>query len=133
MNNWLLVLFGFLSGIIGGMGMGGGTLLVPLLSFLDMSQKTVQAINLISFLPMCIVALCFHSKNHLVQKQHVGWIIVPAVLSAIAGALLTQHTENKVLKICFGVFLVAVGIWQLVLSIKAMVQSKNKGSCPTKQ
>ncbi len=33
MQIFLLILFGFLSGIIGGMGMGGGTLLVPLLSF----------------------------------------------------------------------------------------------------
>ncbi len=57
MQIFLLILFGFLSGIIGGMGMGGGTLLTPLLSFLDLEQKTIQAINLISFLPMCCVAL----------------------------------------------------------------------------
>ena len=46
---FLLILVGFLAGVIGGMGMGGGTILVPLLSFLDLGQKSVQATNLISF------------------------------------------------------------------------------------
>ena len=45
MQIFLLILFGFLSGIIGGMGMGGGTLLVPLLSFLDLVKKTINAIK----------------------------------------------------------------------------------------
>lgn len=53
----LLIVFGFLGGILGGMGMGGGTLLIPLLSFLDIPQRTIQAINLIGFLPMSAVAL----------------------------------------------------------------------------
>ena len=55
MTVWLIV-FGFISGILGGMGMGGGTLLIPLLNFLDIEQQTIQAINLISFLPMACVA-----------------------------------------------------------------------------
>ena len=84
---FLLILFGFLAGIVGGMGMGGGTVLVPLLSFLDMSQKTIQAINLISFLPMCCVALVFHAKNKLIEHKHVWWLIVPAIAMAVVGAL----------------------------------------------
>ena len=40
MEIFLLILFGFLAGIIGGMGMGGGTILIPLLTiFLSISQK----------------------------------------------------------------------------------------------
>ena len=37
-GNAYTVSVGFLAGIVGGMGMGGGTLLVPLLSFLDIPQ-----------------------------------------------------------------------------------------------
>ena len=49
---------GVLSGVLGGMGMGGGTLLIPLLSlFYSVGQHTSQAVNLISFIPMAIVAL----------------------------------------------------------------------------
>ena len=121
-----LILVGFLAGLIGGMGMGGGTILVPLLSFLDLGQKSIQATNLISFLPMCVVALLLHNKNHLVCKKNVGWIIVPAVLFSVLGAFLGQKAHNDTLKICFGVFLVIVGIWQLVVSIKFAIKQRKK-------
>ena len=126
MQIFLLILFGFLSGVIGGMGMGGGTLLVPLLSFLDIPQKTVQAINLISFLPMCVVALSLHAKNKLLSPKHVGWIVVPATLCAVVGAFFAGKTENKILKVCFGVFLIAVGVWQLVVAAKFIHRQKKR-------
>ena len=122
MTIFLLILFGFLAGIIGGMGMGGGTVLVPLLSFLDLSQKTIQAINLISFLPMCCVALGFHAKNKLIDTKHVWWLIVPAIAMAVVGALFADKADNKVLRLSFAVFLIAVGVWQLVVAIKFIVK-----------
>lgn len=118
---FLYILFGFLAGIIGGMGMGGGTLLVPLLSFLDLPQKTIQAINLISFLPMCLMALFVHNKNKLIKKESVLWIIIPAVITAVGGAFLTKFVDDKILKYCFGGFLVAIGLWQLIKAIKFKV------------
>lgn len=127
MQIFLLILFGFLAGIVGGMGMGGGTVLVPLLSFLDLEQKTIQAINLVSFLPMCIVALGFHIKNKLIVTSHIGWIIVPAVVFAVVGALFADKTDNKILRIAFAVFLIGVGVWQLVVAVKfAINERKNK-------
>ena len=125
MTTFLLILFGFLAGIVGGMGMGGGTVLVPLLSCLDMSQKTIQAINLISFLPMCCLALVFHAKNKLITTKHVWWLIVPAIIFAVVGALVADKADNKVLRLCFAVFLIAVGVWQLIVAIKYVV-NKNK-------
>ncbi len=123
---FLLILVGFLAGVIGGMGMGGGTILVPLLSFLDLGQKSIQATNLISFLPMCVVALLFHNKNNLICKKHVGWVIVPAVLFSVLGALLGQYVNNDTLRFCFGIFLVLVGLWQLFVSIKFAVMQARK-------
>ena len=124
MTIFLLILFGFLAGIIGGMGMGGGTVLVPLLSFLDLSQKTIQAINLISFLPMCCVALGFHAKNKLIKTDHVWWLIIPAIAMAVVGALIADKADNKVLRICFAVFLIGVGVWQLVVAVKFIVNNR---------
>ena len=105
--------------------MGGGTVLVPLLSFLDLSQKTIQAINLVSFLPMCCVALFFHAKNKLIQTKHVWWLIIPAIVFAVVGALVADIADNKILRLCFAVFLIAVGVWQLVVAIKFIVKNRH--------
>ena len=128
MQIFLLILFGFLAGVVGGMGMGGGTVLVPLLSFVDLPQKTIQAINLVSFLPMCSVALIFHAKNKLVETKNVLWLIVPAIIFAVVGALVADVASNEILRLCFAVFLIAVGIWQLVLSIKFIVKQKRSNA-----
>ena len=127
MTIFLLILFGFLAGVVGGMGMGGGTVLVPLLSFIDLPQKTIQAINLVSFLPMCSVALIFHAKNKLVETKHVLWLIIPAIVFAVVGALVADKASNEILRLCFAVFLIAVGVWQLVLAIKFIVKQKKEG------
>ncbi len=124
MNEIWLIVFGVISGVLGGMGMGGGTLLIPLLLFLDIQQQTIQAINLISFLPMAIGALILHFKNGLVTAKNTGWIIVPAVVSAIIGAFLTKFVSGEVLKFSFGILLLGLGIWQLIISIRAFFKDK---------
>ena len=126
MNIFLLILFGFLAGIIGGMGMGGGTVLVPLLSFLDLEQKTIQGINLISFLPMCLVALALHFKKGLVKPKNILYIVIPAVVMATLGALLASDSQNKFLRIVFALFLIAVGSWQLVVAIRFQVRKSKR-------
>lgn len=104
--------------------MGGGTLLVPLLSFLDIPQKTIQATNLISFVPMCVVALILHAKNKLIKTKGIGWLAVPAVVFAVAGAFVAGDTANKVLRMVFGVFLIVVGSWQIVVAVKFILRKK---------
>ncbi len=119
MKIFLYILFGFFAGIIGGMGMGGGTVLVPLFSFLQVPQHLVQTINLFSFLPMCVTALAFHFSHKLVDTNNILWIILPAVATSLVGAIFAGKASNDVLKCCFGIFLVIIGFWQLVVGVKS--------------
>ena len=51
------ILIGIISGIFSGVGMGGGTILIFLLTmFLDLEQHIAQATNLIYFVPTAISA-----------------------------------------------------------------------------
>ena len=71
------VIAGLLGGVLGGMGMGGGTVLIPLLSiFCSVGQHSSQAVNLISFIPMAIVALVIHLKNKLIVYKDLLKIIL---------------------------------------------------------
>ena len=78
MKYFIYALAGLFSGVIGGMGMGGGTILIPALTlFGNVSQHTAQAVNLVSFIPMAVVALAFHIKNKLVDTEGLAYIVLP--------------------------------------------------------
>jgi len=54
----LYLIAGFLSGLLGGMGMCGGTVLIPALTaVLNVEQHVAQSTNLIAFLPMSAFSL----------------------------------------------------------------------------
>lgn len=56
-------LIGLISGIVSGTGMGGGTILIFLLTFLlGIEQHIAQATNLIFFIPISIVAIIVNTK-----------------------------------------------------------------------
>ncbi|MDR1913813.1 MAG: TSUP family transporter, partial [Clostridiales bacterium] len=70
------VIIGLLSGIISGMGIGGGTILIPALCILyDTQQQTAQNINLIYFIPTAIIALITHVKQGNIEKKPLPPII----------------------------------------------------------
>lgn len=114
--DWLwLIIIGIIGGILGGMGMGGGTLLIPLLTiFLNIEQNVAQGINLLAFLPMSIVALCIHFKNKLVDIDTSWPIIILGIISAVGGSFLANYLEPSKLRIYFAIFLILLGIFQFV-------------------
>ena len=113
------VFAGLIGGILGGMGMGGGTLLIPLLTiFYSVNQHMAQAINLIGFIPMAIVALIIHIKNKLVKFDNVLIIIISGAITCVAGCFLAKIMSGNLLKRCFGGFLVLLSIFQFVDAIK---------------
>ena len=115
MKIFLLILFGFLGGILGGMGMGGGTVLTPLLTiFLSISQKEAQAINLIAFLPMSIVALILHCKNKLVKFRQAIPIAVSGIITSVLASIFISKVSGESLKFWFAIFLIVVGAFQII-------------------
>ena len=119
MTIFLYILFGFLSGILGGMGMGGGTLLIPLLTiFLGLEQKLCQGINLITFLVMALVSLCIHLKNGYIETRGIFYIIFSGVIFSIGGALIAGYLPSKILRMCFGAFLCILAIIEFIKVFK---------------
>lgn len=117
------IIAGLLGGVVGGMGMGGGTLTIPILTiFLHYEQLKAQGVNLIAFLPMSVVALIIHAKNHLVAFKETWLLAVVGCVFSLGGALLANHMSNAVLKKIFALFLIGLGIWQIV----EMIRSRKK-------
>lgn len=135
MIKWiLLVIFGLIGGAVGGMGMGGGTLLIPLLTiFGKIPQNIAQSINLIAFIPMSIVALIIHIKNKLVEKKGLLFIILPALVTAVLSSILVSKINSKTLSLCYGVFITLAGVFFLTMEIvKQIKEKKNNKKCDEK-
>ncbi len=105
------MLAGFFSGMLGGMGMGGGTVLIPVLTiFLGVEQHAAQAANLIAFIPMALFSLKVHKDMGLLKTDGVLGIVIPALITSVAGAFAVSLLPGEVLGKLFGVFLIFLGI-----------------------
>lgn len=123
MSFYLYLILGFIGGIPAGMGMGGGTVTIPLLVFFGgVEQKIAQCANLFSFLPMSGFALQKHSQNGLVKTQGVLWIIFPALVLSVFGTLAAAYLPSEVLKKLFGAFLIGLAVHGLY----GALQTENK-------
>ena len=102
---------GFLSGLVGGMGMGGGTIMIPALTVLcGVGQHVAQVTNLISFLPMSVFSLAVHKKQGLIRTRGLLWLILPAVITSVLGGLIALILPSDILRRLFGAFLVVLAV-----------------------
>ncbi len=107
-----LFLCGAAGGLLGGMGMGGGTALIPLLTLFGVDQAAAQGINLLSFLPMAALALSIHAKNGLVKRDGLLFFVLPALLFSVPGALLATCLPSAALERAFGAFLIVLSLFR---------------------
>ena len=114
MSFYLYLFLGFLGGIPAGMGMGGGTVTIPLLVlFGGVEQKIAQSSNLFSFLPMSVGALQTHKKNGLVKTQGILKVVCPALILSLLGSFFATALPSFLLKKGFGVFLCVLSFFTL--------------------
>ncbi len=126
---WYLVA-GIVFGLIGGMGMGGGVILIPILTwFLGASQHEAQGLNLLCFLPMSIFALAMHLKKKQVNLRLALVLALSGLAGSLGGAYLASIFESDILSRLFGGFLVGLGLWriyQFIITLKKVKLTNKK-------
>ena len=119
------ILIGLVSGVITGTGMGGGTILIALLTLINnIDQHVAQATNLVFFIPTSIVAIIMNIKNKNIDLKLAGIISVFGIIGAIIGANIAMKVDVHLLKKCFGYFLAIIGINEIYTIIKEYRNSK---------
>ncbi len=104
-------LCGLAGGVLGGMGMGGGTALIPLLVLVcGVPQTAAQGVNLVAFLPMSLAALAVHAKNGFLETRGLWALVVPALLFSLLFSLLASVLPAAALRQGFGAFLVVLAV-----------------------
>lgn len=116
------ILIGFIAGIVSGTGMGGGTVLILLLTALcRIEQHIAQATNLIFFIPTSIVAIITNWKYKLIDKKLAITISILGIIGAALGAITSSKTNVEELRKYFGIFLVGIAIWEIYSFMKLYI------------
>lgn len=104
-------LCGLGAAVISAWGVGGGTLLLLVMTlFLGVDQRTAQGINLLFFLPTAASALICHAKGGYLDKPVLKAAVPMAVLAAGAGAWMATALDVELLRRPFGAYLLLSGL-----------------------
>lgn len=112
MTDWIIpFLCGLGASVISAWGVGGGTLLLLVMTlFLGVEQRTAQGINLLFFLPTAASALVCHARGGYLDKPTLKAAVPAAVIAALVGAWISNSLDVEALRRPFGVYLLLSGI-----------------------
>lgn len=112
--------------ILAGMGIGGGAIYIFLITtFNDVPQKEAQVLNLILFISVSISVVIFNLKNKKIKFQLIKKIIPCLVIGSFFGTKLVELISNEKLKIYFSIFLLILGLYEIITSLFFSKKSKN--------
>lgn len=108
------ILIGTFSGIFSGVGMGGGTILIFLLTtFAELEQHVAQATNLIYFVPTAISAIIVNYRDKNIDIKLAKYISTFGIIGAIVGALISINLDVQILRKIYGIFLAIIAIHEI--------------------
>ena len=121
------ILIGAFSGIFSGIGMGGGTILIFLLTFfVGLVQHIAQATNLLYFIPTAISAIIVNFKDKNIDTKLAFWVSIGGVIGAIIGAIISINTNVEMLRKLFGIFLAIITIHEIYTLYKEYKINKKR-------
>ena len=109
-----IIIYGILSGIVTGLGMGGGTILILLLSLFEgLDQHVSQATNLIYFIPTSIAVSLVNIKGKNIDYKLARITIVFGIVGAIIGAVIAKNISSNNLRKYFAIFILIIAIHEI--------------------
>ena len=115
-----------LSSFLSGMGIGGGSifiLLSILFNILDLNEA--RTYNLLLFISVGIIISLKNFKQINNQKSKYLKDIFFIGIGALTGAFFSKYVPEKILKILFYIFLMIIGLYEIIVSLKNIKLDKN--------
>ncbi len=117
MNAILYIILGLVAGIFSGMfGIGGGTILIPVLVYLfGLTQHQAQGTTLAILVPPIglLAALRYYYSGN-VKLNIAAFICLGFIVGGLLGAHVIQGVSDLTLKRLFGVYLAVIAIRMIV-------------------
>ena len=120
---WLIAL-GFAAGILGSIiGLGGGIIVVPVLTFLGFPPTTAASNSLFAALSNAIASTISYSRQKRIEFSlgiKLGLLSIPGT---VLGALISTDVTPEIFKILFGLVLIASAAY---IFLRKKIESKEK-------
>jgi len=114
MEMLIIALVSLLSGLTASLGLGGGFVLVIYLTAIaDFPQMEAQGINLLFFIPIAILSLLIHHKNHMLEKEPLFPALIGGAVGVGIGFGIGALLGGEWLSKLFACFILIVGLKEL--------------------
>ncbi|MCH2024407.1 MAG: sulfite exporter TauE/SafE family protein [Verrucomicrobiales bacterium] len=112
---FIAIIIGALAALLGSLlGVGGGIIMVPAFKgFLGLSMKQAIATSLAVMIVTASVASFRYAQEGLVNWKIAGFAAIAAVVAALLGSELMKSLSSDFLRVAFGIFLIAFGVYML--------------------
>lgn len=111
--------------LLAGFGLGGGVLLIPVLTtFFNFSQIDAQYIALIAYIPAAIGVIINNFKITKFHMQKIIKLIPLGIIGSFIGAYIVRIISVDFLKKLYGVFLIFYGGYMLFKTIFSEIDKK---------
>ena len=126
MSGLFILIVAIFSGVFAGMGMGGGTFLIPALSLIfGFSQAICQSTNVICFIVLGFLCFYIYQRNKLIDYKIVALVSIPACLVSILFTIFSIRINSSLLKLSFSIFIIAFGLFYLIMAIIKILKLNN--------
>lgn len=103
---------GFLAGLL---GIGGGTVLVPVLVLAQgVAQHAAQGLSLLLIIPVGLAGVLAYARGGKLPAQLLPGLLAGGALGGFAGALLAQEIAGPALSRMFAMFLIVVSLQMML-------------------
>ena len=119
-----LILLGFAGGILGSMiGLGGGIIVVPVLTFLGFSPTAAASNSLFAALSNAVASTISYSKQKRIE-YHLGLKLgLLSVPGTVLGAIISSDVAPDIFKVLFGLVLISSAAY---IFLRRNLESKQK-------
>lgn len=120
------IIIGIISGMVTAIGMGGGTVLILLLTLIfGIQQHIAQSVNLIFFVPTSITAIIMNIKNKNIDFKIAYSIVIFGIVGSAIGSIISGRIDVYKLRKCFGIFLFFIAVYEIYNFYKQYIKNKN--------
>jgi uncharacterized membrane protein YfcA len=111
----LIFLTSILAGLFGALtGLGGGTVMVPILTYLGVDIKLAIAASMVSVIATSCGSAAVYVKERIVNLKLGMFLEMFTIIGALIGATLTLLSRSSILFLAFGAILIFSGIAMVI-------------------